>query len=87
MSTDAVPAEIRLLRGIPTRVTVDAAPFMLGIQAFDSAAHSARVGIYQENQATAVELVVGSAVRLGTVAYTAVDVGTSRVVLRREEGE
>lgn len=75
------PPEIRLRRGIPTRIRDGSVEYSLGINAVHDGGTSARIGVFVDGTGATVEVEVGSHVSVGPHRYAVSHIDTARVVL------
>lgn len=77
------PMELRLLRGIPTRVPLAGGELSLGINSVSDDQSRARVSVFSDEGGGSHELAVGSTLPVGAASYRVVEITPARVVLAR----
>lgn len=77
------PEELRLLRGIPTRVTLAGGELSLGINSVSDDQRQARVSVFSAGRGGSHEVTVGDTVPVGGSSYRVVEITSARVVLAR----
>lgn len=77
-------AEVRLLRGIPTRLTVDGVSHLLGIHSISPEGQSATIGVHVDGDAVTTLVGVGDSLAVGSRTYVVAEISGGKVVLESQ---
>ncbi len=85
LTEDVIPAEIRLMRGVPTRISSGGTTYLLGIHGVAPDESSATIGVHVNGTGATTGRRVNDPVLVGTVTYDVTHISRRKVTLCRRD--
>ncbi len=83
---DAADAtQIRLLRGVPTRIRLDGTTYLLGIHGVAPDESTVKLGVHVDGSGITTQAAVGDAVVVGSLKYVVTQISGHKVTLSRQQ--
>lgn len=83
LTEDALPTEIRLRRGAPTRIRIDGTSYMLGIHGVAPDTSSVTIGVHIDGTGVTTRHEIDDPVAVGTATYIVTHITGAAVTLSR----